>query len=389
VTLGGVLRRALAAAMVLGGVAALVGAWRIDADWYEVHALRLRCAVDPSELAGVGRLRATLAVAGILALAAVVPLGRLLRRVSRGAALRVGAAVVLALVVSDLIARRKAGGDAAPVEPTPIALPPAHDDPRLRWALDGPRTTTFVEDGRPVPYAVDAYGDRVQDEADVPDPDRPTILFAGESMTFGLGVLWDETYPALVGRALGVQVVDAGVHGYADDQIYLRMLDRLAGLRHPLAVVTLTMPDLLDRDVSATRNRLGVAADGALFVVHERPALVRESPLFALVDRLSLSRDDESLRVARALLTAGDRAVRARGARSLVLFTNYGRPCLRDASGRPSLEGRLFDGLPLEHVRVDLEPDAMVESSHHPNPSGHLRLAQAVIAWLGRSSPSP
>lgn len=386
-TLGGVLRRALAGALVVAGVAALVAAWRMDRDWYELHALRLRCAVDPSELAGVGRLRGTLAVAGAALLVLVIPIDRLLRRVSRGAALRVGGAVVLALVVSDLLVRHKADVERRPVGP-PVALPPAHDDPRLRWALDGPHTSVFVEDGRPVPYAVNAFGDRVRDESDVPDPDRPTILFAGESMTFGLGVLWDETYPALVGRALGVQVVDAGAHGYADDQIYLHMVDRLATLRHPLAVVTIAMADLLDRDVSPKRDRLGVAGDGSLFVVHERPELLRESPLFALVDRVSLTRDDESLRVARAILTAGDRAVRARGARPLVLFTNYGRPCLPDASGRPSLEGRLFDGLPVDHVRVDLDPDAMVESSHHPNPSGHERLARAVIEAL-RPAVSP
>jgi hypothetical protein len=385
------LRVVLLGSLALLATLLLVGALLIDREWYEVHVLVARCAVFPSEAAGSGRLRLLLAVLGVLLLAVIWPLDRLLLRaaraakgrVSRGGVLRVGLAVVLALVVSEVVLRRKTHAGAGLTRPE-VALPPTHGDARLGWVFDAPRTTVLDADGRAIPYAIDADGDRVGSETDVPDPSRPTILFAGESVTYGLGVRWEETYPALVGRELGVQTVTAAVHGYGDDQIYLSMLDHLAKLERPIAVVTLALADLLERDVATWRDRLVVAEGGSLVVARQQPELLRESPLVALVERVKPWEDDASLRVARAVFVATDRAAKARGARALFLLTNFHEACLPDASGRPAIEARLFDGLPVEHVHVDIDPGWIVKSAGHPDARAHARLAEGVVEGLRR-----
>jgi hypothetical protein len=383
------LRVALLLCLGLVGLALVVAAVRIDREWYEVHVLVARCAVFPSEVAGFGRFRGWLAVIGVLFLAVLFPLDRLLRRAeraesrpSRGAVLRVLLAVVLALGVSEAFLRWKSHGAVGQRPPSLLVLPPAHPDGRLSWVLEAPRTTVVDADGRAITYAVDAAGDRAASETDVADPSVPTVLLAGESVTFGLGVEWDETYPALVGKRLGVQTVTVAVHGYADDQIYLSTLDHLAKLERPIAVVTLAMADLLDRDVSSWRDRLTVGDDGSLVLARAQPEFLRESPLVAFVERVAPWEDDASLRVARAIFVATDRATRARGARALFVLTNFFEPCLPDASGRPSIESRLFDGLAVKHIRVDLDPSWSVKSSGHPDARAHAKLADGIVDAL-------
>jgi len=392
-----ILRVALLVSLGLVALSMIAGALGIDREWYEVHVLVHRCAVFPAEVEGVGRLRALLAGIGVLLLAVLRPVDRLLVRAARAAKgrmsrrgiVRVGLAVVLAVAVSEVILRFEFHAGQGLTAPT-IALPPTHGDPRLAWALDASKTTVLDTDGRPITYAIDVVGDRVRSETKPPDPARPSILFAGESVTLGLGVSWEESYPALVGERLGVQTVNAGVHGYGDDQIYLSMLDHLARLERPIAVVTITMADLLDRDVAAWRDHLVVGSDGLLVVAREQPELIRESPLVALVERVRPWDADASLRVARAIFMAADRAARARGAQALFLLTNFGEPCLPDASGRPSIEARLFDGLAVKHVRVDLDPTWIVPSNSHPDARAHARLADGLVQALqGQRVPPP
>jgi hypothetical protein len=86
--------------------------------------------------------------------------------------------------------------------------------------------------------------------------------------------------------------------------------------------------------------------------------------------------------VARAIFVATDRATRARGARALFVLTNFFEPCLPDAGGRPSIESRLFDGLAVKHIRVDLDPSWSVKSSGHPDARAHAKLADGIVDAL-------
>src|SRR5207244_12599259 len=89
------------------------------------------------------------------------------------------------------------------------------------------------------------------------DPDQPTILFAGESMMFGEGLTWDESIPAQTGAMMRMQSANLAVHGFSNDQAYLRLQTELPRFRRPVAVVSLFMTALLGRNLDDDRPHLG------------------------------------------------------------------------------------------------------------------------------------
>src|SRR6266567_4104472 len=107
-------------------------------------------------------------------------------------------------------------------------------DARLGWSYFPGRTTWTRVGGRPVAYAIDADGDRARSSDARVDPTRPTLLFAGESIAFGYGLPYDETFVHLVGAELGIQTVNLAVVGYGNDQAYRRLRDALPRFAHPL-----------------------------------------------------------------------------------------------------------------------------------------------------------
>ena len=248
-------------------------------------------------------------------------------------------------------------------------------DPRLGWSYFPGRTTWVRERDRRVSYAIDADGDRAAAEGDHPDPERPTILVAGESIAFGYGLPYDETFPALVGRALGVQVVNLAVVGYGSDQAHLRVLEALPRFRRPLAVVTLFLPDQLKRNVEPWRPRLGVGPDGALVPV---PAS-RGPRLTRLLQQLPYH-GDEAVRVTAAILRATAAEARARGAVPLFVVTNYGPACRRDDGEEAWIVDELFVRQALPFVRVDLDPEDWLPGAfeRHPSLRGTRKIAAAV-----------
>ena len=89
------------------------------------------------------------------------------------------------------------------------------------------------------------------------DAARPTLLFTGESIIAGFGLPWDQTIPALVGASLGLQSANLAVPDYSNDQSYLRLAAELPRFQKPVAVLTLFMPSLLDRNLLSNRPHLG------------------------------------------------------------------------------------------------------------------------------------
>ena len=60
------------------------------------------------------------------------------------------------------------------------------------------------------------------------DSAKTRILLLGDSFTFGEGVSDDETYAQVLQRALpGAEVINAGVHGYAHDQMLTMLREQL------------------------------------------------------------------------------------------------------------------------------------------------------------------
>ena len=96
---------------------------------------------------------------------------------------------------------------------------------------------------------------------DEPDLARPAFVATGESIASGYGLDYDDTFAARCGRDLGLEVVDVGEGGYGVDQAYLRVVDLLPRVRHPVALVTVFVVNELGRSLRDDRPRL--ALDGA------------------------------------------------------------------------------------------------------------------------------
>jgi hypothetical protein len=233
---------------------------------------------------------------------------------------------------------------------------------------------------RAVSYAIDEDGDRAASSGERPDPARPSILFAGESIAFGYGLPWEETFPYLVARDLAVQAVNLAVVGYGSDQAHQRVLDALPRFARPLAVVTLFVPSQMMRNVDPWRPRLGLGPGGALV-----PVPASSGPrLSRLLAELPFH-GDEALEVTRAVVRATAEAARARGAFPLFVVTNYGSACL-PGEGEPWIVDELFVRQGLAFVRVDLDredllPEAMEK---HPGPRGARKIARAIELALSQ-----
>lgn len=364
--------------------AALVGwALRADPRWAERHVLGLYCATTTGGWLLARASRAIGAVLGVLAVWKLAPAlaswaGGLSLRRHAGSLAGIALAVAAALGVAEVAARRlserlmlgEGAGRGGELETSMTRA-----DPRLGWSYFPGRTTWVRQGDRRVSYAIDADGDRVPSEADRPDTERPTILVAGESIAFGYGLPYEETFPYLIGRDLGVQVVNLAVVGYGSDQAHLRVLDALPRFRRPLAVVTLFLPDQLKRNVEPWRPRLELAPGGGLVPVppSRAPRLTR------LLQQLPYH-GDEAVRVTAAILKASAAAARARGAVPLFIVTNYGPPCHRDDGGESWIVDQLFVRQALPFVRVDLDPEDRLPGAfeRHPSLRGTRKIADAV-----------
>ena len=75
-------------------------------------------------------------------------------------------------------------------------------DARLGWTFVPNRASQRTVAGRTITYAFDPLGARVRSVDNPVDSDRPTMIFVGESVMFGEGLLWEETIPARVGSAV-------------------------------------------------------------------------------------------------------------------------------------------------------------------------------------------
>lgn len=375
---------AIRGAVFAGGATLVAAAARADARWFEDHWLGSYCtrsaATPPLEAAirliagGLGVALITWTRPRIARWVSRHDLGKLARS-SAGIAL----AVVLSLVASDVVLRLRHAGRNPAEDPV---LPPMTNGTRGNWVLRASSTKDVSLGKRRVRYEIDANGNRAPSSRHVTDPNAPSILFTGESVGMGWGVAYEDSYPALVAGAMGVQAVNVAVTGFGNDQAYLRALDALARLAQPRAVVTIVLSDQLERDVRPTRDRLVLTPEGRLELEAASTSLFATSPLRRLMGYHSA----DAIALARAIFQATAEVARSRGALPVFLWTNYGRPCDHTDRGTSILEERLFSGLEATHVRVDIAADQTIEGAEdaHPDEKGHQALAKAVLGALTR-----
>lgn len=371
-------------AVVLIAIAALACAFVADHQWFDRHFL-------PSFVLSRRMYALVVSLARVVMAALAVALAFLARprigRLVAGAPIRtfianagcILLAIVLALGTSELILRRTFGhaAEERPGDEEPLR----RRDPRLGWVFVPSRKGYEKNGGRVVEYAFDASGYRVRSPNESVNPDRPTVVFTGESVMAGYGLNWDETIPAQVEALLGTQCVNLAVNGFATDQAYLRLMAELPRFRQPVAVVTVFMPTLFDRNLDVDRPHLGPGLVWQPGVYQWRLAAIRDI-MFPYRSSKAIER---GISVTREVLRATVDLARSRGAVPLILVPEF-TPV--DPT-EEALRRRILDDAGLPYVSVKLDPAWHLPGDSHPDARAAHAMALAIAARVRELMPNP
>ena len=366
------LRIAVELTLTLLGCTLIVWAILANQQWFDQHFLPAffvsRRVYVWSE--SVGRIMA--AVMGATIVLALRPrIGRFVAH-NGTLALSVMLAVPMAIVTSEVTLRyvHRHAADEEPVGQEPRR----RLDPQLGWTFVPSRLARLMDGGRMVEYAFDASGYRVRGLGEPVDPDRPTIVFTGESTMVGEGLMWEESVPAQTGALLGVQSANLAVSAYATDQAFMRLRAELPRFRQPMAVVSVFAPALFDRNMDDDRPHLG---RGLVWL----PATER----WRLLDILRLVvryRKEETIErgisVTREVLQATCDLARMRGAVPVVVLPQF----MPEEPAEQALRQRVLDGTSLPVVRVELDRTWRIPGDGHPDPRAAHAIAVAIAARL-------
>jgi hypothetical protein len=256
----------------------------------------------------------------------------------------------------------------------PAEEPRRRGDPRLGWTLVPSRTGHTTVGARVIDYAIDPAGNRVRRVDEPVDPERPTILFIGESVMFGQGLTWEESVPAQVGAMMGIQSANLAVHGYSSDQAYLRLETELPRFRRPVAVVSLFMTALFGRNLDDNRPHLGPGLVWLPMQQHGRLA----SLVKLLVPYRKTDTVERGVTVTRQVLGATVNLARARGATPLIVVPQFGV----EAQAERALRRRILDETGLPYVWIEIDEGWRLSGDLHPNPRAAHAIATAVATRL-------
>ncbi len=362
------------------GAAALVWAWRADLAWSERHVVIDDFALD-DDAAAVARDWRIAAIGFAVAMVLVVrpALAHWVQRVGARNALAASARILVGLLLAMVTSEAVLGYTRSQryrIDGLKTEDRIGQPDPRYGWVWQPSRATVLRTAGRPIEYAINADHDRARSVNDTPDPSLPTLLIAGESISAGHGLPWNQTFPAILGEALGIQVVDLGVHGYGSDQAFLRLADELPRFAHPVALVTLFMPCMIWRMTRSDHPRVSI--DGGSLIVLPAEKTWRDMALGDLWLHVVRYDSDAPVIRAAALFRETARLAAARGAK--VLFV---RPYFRARESDPLVD-ELFTGQQIASVRVDVGTDTL-PFDRHPDAKATQRIADAVFAALAPS----
>jgi hypothetical protein len=322
---------------------------------------------------------ARLMVGTVGVLSAIVARRRLARFAASNAtrALPIAIAAIAAFVAADLVLDHVRASDARWQHEEPLR----RLDPRLGWTVVPSRAIQTTVGGRIIDYAFDDFGYRVRRVDEPVDPERPTIVFTGESVIFGEGLTWEESIPARVAAMTGLQSANLAVRGYANDQAYLRLETELPRFPRPVAVVSLFMTTLFGRNLESERPHLGPG------LVWLPP--VRRSSLESLARLLIFYHSEpviaRGVAVTREVLDATADLARARGAEPLLVVPQFGP---EDATEQ-RLRHRVLDGLRLPSVFVEIDPSWHLPWNQHPNAAAARVIAAAIADRLGARTHTP
>jgi hypothetical protein len=368
----GVPRRAGEILVASVGVVLVVCALAAGQRWFDRHFLPSFFLPRRWYVLSLTVIRVVMATLGVwLALVARPRVGRLVAR-TPARAFHIVIAGGLAIGASELALRHI---HLRPAEwLLPEAEPRRRPDPRLGWTFVPARAGRVTVGGRAIEYALDSAGHRVRRVDEPVDPDRPTILFNGESVMFGEGLTWEESVPAQVGAMMGIQSANLAVHGYGTDQEYLRLQAELPRFRRPVAVVSLFMTALLGRNLDDDRPHLGPGLVWLPAQSHAR--------LASLAKLLVPYRRDETVErgisVTREVLRAITELSRGRGATPLIVVPQFGR----EEPAEQTVRRRVLDEAGLSYVWVELDAAWRLPWDRHPNARAAHAIADAIAIQL-------
>lgn len=365
--------RLIEAALAGLGIALILAALAAGQWWWDRHFMPIFAITRSTLVAAEMAVRGLIGLAGAaLLLVLQRPIAAALSRADFGGALRILLAVVLGLGAGELMLRAH---PPYPHDADPLKLEPRRQaDPWLGWEFVPARSAVAEEGGRRVSYSFDTAGYRVAAPGAAVDLARPTLLFTGESIIVGFGLAWEETIPVRVGAMLGIQSANLAVSDYSNDQAYLRLAAELPRFRHPVAVVTLFMPSLFDRNLLGNRPQLTA---GLVW----RPAgqLWRLASLLRwLIPYRSSAAIEQGITRTRDCLRALVDQVRARGAEPLIVVPQFGPESATDEM----LRRHILDDTGLPYVHVMLDPNWHLVGDLHPDSRGAEAIAIAIAGRL-------
>lgn len=365
-------RRLAEATLVTLALASILTGLAANQQWWDRHFLPMfafeRSRIVTAELA----VRLSFVLAGVALYAFRRAIVAVCRRATLGGVLRALLAVALALTAGELILRAYPPHphDADPLETEPRQRP----DRLLGWTFVPARSVSAREAGRLVSYSFDAAGLRVPARATAVDLDKPTLVFTGESIMAGFGLSWQETIPARVGALLGAQSANLAVFDYSTDQAYLRLAAELPRFRRPIAVVTLFMPSLFDRNLLHNRPYLSAGN-----VWHPaQPHWQLTELLRWLIPYRSNSVIEQGIIETRGSLRALVALARARGAEPLIVVPQLGP----ESREEQMLRKLVLDEAGLPYVHVMLNPSWHLPGDSHPDPRAARTIAVAIARRL-------
>jgi len=355
-------------AIAVAGAALVVAPLAATQEWLDRHFLPSFIVSRFWYVAIETSVRVLFGVAGVMLI--VVARSIASRATARvvGRAAGVLAAVVLALAASEVALQR------THLRPTEWRIldeePRRLPDARLGWRFAPNRTAYNTSGGRTIEYAFDAAGYRVRHAGQAIDPDRPSILFAGESVMFGDGLTYDESVPAQVESMLGTQSVNLGVYGFSIDQTYLRVAAELPHFRQPVAVVALFMTALFGRNLDDDRPHLDNGLVWLPAVEHSR--LVTLAGLVVPFRRHATV--ENGIVVTREALRAIVDLARARYAVQLIVVPVAGR----ESAPERRLRERILDEAHLPYVLMQFDASWHIAGDHHPDARAAQVIARAI-----------
>lgn len=128
-----------------------------------------------------------------------------------------------------------------------------HFDPETGWSYNN--NASYYSDN--VSYHLDSHGFRVADPFHKIDFSKPRMLFIGDSITFGYGITYEDTFAAKINGLTGnkFEVVNVGVQGYGTDQTFEKLYAVIEEVK-PSVIIYTFIPDHLLRNINYDRRQI-------------------------------------------------------------------------------------------------------------------------------------